>query len=417
MGSILIMYAADDRPLLDQIVDAAGKAFLDRTVSTFDATRDNAYQRPDDQLLKDAAAADCVVLIWSQGLAGAVRAQVAVHASIHAWSRDRFVMGSPDQAELPHGLRDLASQPLKAAMALEAANPAGSGRSSDEDVQYLIGLVAARLAEEDRADAAAAAEQCRHMSSIGHRRRLLVIAVVVVVLMGAAAMALSNHGIPYSSTAHRIQSYDEWLRRHGYQGQTPDDQSLKHTVRTWSPGILEVGLGAGIAVLVGGVVWARARRRYKHQQDERLRVEHELRGVRARDAFSEPDHHVFVSYSHRDADEVKRVVKQIEDAGYRVWIDANIAGAAQRYGGQIVRAIRSSKVVALMGSRNSFGSDHVVREVYVAGDLKKAFVVVQLDDADIPDELLYFITGFPRVKANERAPDHIRKEIARFVAA
>jgi hypothetical protein len=41
-----------------------------------------------------------------------------------------------------------------------------------------------------------------------------------------------------------------------------------------------------------------------------------------------------------------------------------------------------------MCSHNAFASDHVVREIYVAGDLKKPFIAFELDNSEIPDELL-----------------------------
>ena len=38
--------------------------------------------------------------------------------------------------------------------------------------------------------------------------------------------------------------------------------------------------------------------------------------------------------------------------------------------------------------------DHVTREVYVAGDCKKPFIVFQLDPAEFPDELRYLCLVF-----------------------
>ena len=87
---------------------------------------------------------------------------------------------------------------------------------------------------------------------------------------------------------------------------------------------------------------------------------------------------------------------RIQELGYTIWIDRQSTGS-NRYAGKIVNAIRSSKIVALMCSQNSFATDHVTREVYVAGDYKKHFIAFQLDQTEIPDELHYFLTGFPRV--------------------
>ena len=125
---------------------------------------------------------------------------------------------------------------------------------------------------------------------------------------------------------------------------------------------------------------------------------------------------MFISYSRRDAAQVNALASRIETAGFKVWIDTQASDAVPRYAGRIVGAIRSSNVVALMCSRDAFASDHVIREVYVAGDFKKPFVAVQLDEAEFPDDLIYFLSGFPRIAVADFAPERMRQEIARFVA-
>src|SRR5262249_37421839 len=104
---------------------------------------------------------------------------------------------------------------------------------------------------------------------------------------------------------------------------------------------------------------------------------------------------VFVSYSRQDAADVDRLVERIKGLGFPVWIDRESSGS-QRYAARIVRAIRNSKLVALMCSENAFASDHVIREVYVAGDCKKPFLPFLLDVTELPDEVLYFVSGYPR---------------------
>ena len=105
----------------------------------------------------------------------------------------------------------------------------------------------------------------------------------------------------------------------------------------------------------------------------------------------------------------------MNDLGYAVWIDRQTAGS-ERYAAPIVRAIRTSRLVALMCSRNAFGSDHVIREVYVAGDYKKPFIVFQLDTTEFPDEVRYFVSGFPRVPIATIDPQRLRSQIAQLVA-
>ncbi len=68
-----------------------------------------------------------------------------------------------------------------------------------------------------------------------------------------------------------------------------------------------------------------------------------------------------------------------------------------------------------MCSRNAFDSDHVIREVYVAGAHKKPFIAFRLDSASILDESIYFPSGFPRIPASDIDPTIPRSEIARLV--
>ena len=125
---------------------------------------------------------------------------------------------------------------------------------------------------------------------------------------------------------------------------------------------------------------------------------------------------IFISYSRRDAAAVEKLVKDIERAGHEVWIDRDVEGT-QRYAAAIVSAIKGAELVALMGSRNAFASDHVIREVYVAGDHKKSFVVFQLDQTEFPDEVLYFTSGFPRISVAALDHQRLRNELSRLLLA
>ena len=186
-----------------------------------------------------------------------------------------------------------------------------------------------------------------------------------------------------------------------------------------SPGPSEVSLSFGfVALLVivvaavaaaigAGVVWALNRRTSRRAEMTRLDVfrAQMLRAPQTAPAAPAPATAprdaplIFVSYSRQDGQTVDQLVQVIEQAGYTVWIDRQSTGS-QRFAAPIVKAIRMSKLVALMCSRHAFESDHVIREVYVAGECKKPFIAFQLDPANFPDDVLYFVSGFPRV------PDH-----------
>jgi hypothetical protein len=165
------------------------------------------------------------------------------------------------------------------------------------------------------------------------------------------------------------------------------------------------------AALGAGAVWVWSRRPRRAPPGA---VTGQMQHVDTSSSSNDPQ--VFVSYSRQDGGTVDQLVKQIEQMGYTVWIDRQSTGS-QRYAAPIVRAIRTSKIVALMCSQNFFASDHVIREVYVAGDYKKPFIAFQLDPTEFPDEVLYFVSGFPRVPAERVDLQQLRAEIARLVVA
>jgi hypothetical protein len=200
-----------------------------------------------------------------------------------------------------------------------------------------------------------------------------------------------------------------------------------------SPGPSEVSLSFGfVALLVivvaavaaaigAGVVWALNRRTSRRAEITRLDLARSD-AVRSQTAPAAPAPAtaprnaplIFVSYSRQDGQTVDQLVQVIEQAGYTVWIDRQSTGS-QRFAAPIVKAIRMSKLVALMCSRHAFESDHVIREVYVAGECKKPFIAFQLDPANFPDDVLYFVSGFPRVPITALDVQQLRTEIARLV--
>ncbi|MEM1384338.1 MAG: toll/interleukin-1 receptor domain-containing protein [Pseudomonadota bacterium] len=113
---------------------------------------------------------------------------------------------------------------------------------------------------------------------------------------------------------------------------------------------------------------------------------------------------VFMSYSWSNGDQVDPLETALKRGGFSVWRDRSATPATGRYAGRIVSAIRGCKVVALMGSAQSFASDHVMREVYVAGEYKKPFVLVRLDPSELPEDFVYFLSGFPRLPVDADPP-------------
>jgi hypothetical protein len=105
---------------------------------------------------------------------------------------------------------------------------------------------------------------------------------------------------------------------------------------------------------------------------------------------------LFVSYAHHDRPRVDPLVLEIEGMARAVWIDRTGMTGGPGWAGQIARAIKGSRAVVLMASPSAYASDQVVRELYLAMGSKKIIVPIELEPADLPDELAYILAPFQR---------------------
>ncbi len=123
---------------------------------------------------------------------------------------------------------------------------------------------------------------------------------------------------------------------------------------------------------------------------------------------------LFVSYAHHDRLRVDPLVLEIEGMGRAVWIDRTGMTGGPGWAGQIARAIKGSRAVVLMASPSAYASDQVVRELYLAMGSKKIIVPIELEPADLPDELAYILAPFQRhaVQAGD-----MRSVLSRALAA
>jgi len=216
------------------------------------------------------------------------------------------------------------------------------------------------------------------VQSVRRRRSAAIVAALLIV--GFAV--LSGFAIMQSYLAQR-SSEAEALAAAPLTGSTPSQQIPEGSSLPFI--LMVLFFGASIGAAAAWVWIARSRRRSDRALPEQL--------SRQMPVASNGDPQVFISYSRQDGPTVGQLVQQIEQLGFAVWIDRQSTGS-ERYAAPIVHAIRMSRLVALMCSQNAFLSDHVIREVYVAGDFKKPFIAFQLDATEFPDKVLYFVSGF-----------------------
>jgi hypothetical protein len=96
---------------------------------------------------------------------------------------------------------------------------------------------------------------------------------------------------------------------------------------------------------------------------------------------------LFISYSRRQTPFVDRLVDQLEDSGYPLWLDYQSLVPAKPWYEQIESGVTEADVVLLVVSRDSLGSKHVEPEWKLALTLKKRIVLVIFEAIPLPPEL------------------------------
>ena len=428
MAQVYVSYGEKDRGTALPVIEAMHQAGLDVWHYGMILAGGSFLE----QMRRELDKAQCVVVLWSKAAAQSDFLQQEIHHAIQAWSSDRLVLAALDDTPLPLGLRDLSP------ISIREASDSGT-KQLIERAQAIVGRssVAVDVAATSPRAEGEVRGAVRPLGTVQRDYGPIVGAAVVLAGIAVLVAFLANLSPPPSprskGATSREPSAEVLADRDGGDGGgggaagggglssgggggggssgggggggagglsgggVPRDLPFILTMLA-----LGVTTGAGATACI---VWLRRRRSNRASTTMLVQVPAVSDGVR-----------VFVSYSRQDGRTVEQLVRQIEELGYAVWIDRQSI-SAQRYAGSIVAAIRTSRVIALMCSQNAFTSDHVLREVYVAGDYKKPFIVFQLDSANLPDEILYFVSGFPRLPIATVDRQQLRSEIARLLAA
>lgn len=102
-------------------------------------------------------------------------------------------------------------------------------------------------------------------------------------------------------------------------------------------------------------------------------------------------HDVFLSHANQDKAMADAVCHRLEEDGIRCWIAPRDIGPGKEWSGEIVQAIRESKVVVLVYSAATNDSSQVPRELGLAVEEKKAIIPVRIEDAEMSEALRYFL--------------------------
>jgi hypothetical protein len=105
-------------------------------------------------------------------------------------------------------------------------------------------------------------------------------------------------------------------------------------------------------------------------------------------------HDVFISHSHHDKPQADTVCATLEAKGIRCWIAPRDIVPGQEWGGAIIEAIRSSRVMVLVFSRHANDSPQIRREVERAVNAQTVLIPFRIEDV-APAESLEFFLGTP----------------------
>ncbi len=121
---------------------------------------------------------------------------------------------------------------------------------------------------------------------------------------------------------------------------------------------------------------------------------------------------IFISYSSRDREQARALVKQLRSHGYSLWIDESGIEAAASWSKEIAGALENCKVMALLLSPASVASQNVAKELTAAIELKKPVLPIELEPVALKGEFLYHLSGVQRIGVGEL--DSVLRALAKF---
>ncbi len=119
----------------------------------------------------------------------------------------------------------------------------------------------------------------------------------------------------------------------------------------------------------------------------------------------------FISYSHKDMEQVKEIVDLIEkDLKFPIWYDHNLRGGDQ-YNGVIADSITKYEYFIFLVSRNSANSQYCVMELEFARSEKRKIIAVWLERFDPPPRVRMVISGTHYIYSNELRVQELRQSL------
>ena len=97
------------------------------------------------------------------------------------------------------------------------------------------------------------------------------------------------------------------------------------------------------------------------------------------------DPKIFITYSSKDQKVARTICTALENRGLACWISSRNVKPGQNYQEQIVRAIRSSRVMVLVFTANANNSNEIKKELALASQNNLVVIPVRIEDV-VPNE-------------------------------
>ena len=119
---------------------------------------------------------------------------------------------------------------------------------------------------------------------------------------------------------------------------------------------------------------------------------------------------IFISYSSKDKPIANKLCKYLEKRGINCWIAPRDVRAGFQYGSEIVRAIKSSKVMVLLISNNSNSSlSKVTNEIEIASNKEKIIIPFKIEEVILDDALEFFLGKVHWVDAQNKPGEYFEE--------
>ena len=123
---------------------------------------------------------------------------------------------------------------------------------------------------------------------------------------------------------------------------------------------------------------------------------------------------VFISYSSKDTQTVKKIAQDLRDAGITYWKAPEMIPAGSNYAREIPRAIEKCRVFLLVLSESSQESIWVEKEIDCAINHRKTIVPLNITGVPLSDMFRFYLNNVQTIPYNEDQEDATRRLLERL---